>query len=404
MKLSTKAKTIIAVSLFLVVLLTLILVATFLDYQISDLLTDGALADGQYYANDFFGVLFECVGSMPIYLLAAFVCCILFWWCLKVFKKKPINIILAVVFAIGSVVALWFTMKDAISYIFDQVFARANPNEFEMMDQFYHSAAVVGVEIVFALIMAALALIATKHFNEDTLKGLFKFCIAAVVAAVVANVLIMIIKDPVGRMRFRAINSIIGQDLIAGGQVQGYTPWYITNGQQSDEVLKRFELAYMVEDAFKSFPSGHTCAAGSMYALILLPEVVRFKRENVAKAVCWSVSIAFTMLVAISRIVVGAHYMSDVTFGGTIAFLCFIISREIFLCKGKHFFALFPALQKGKKHQNVEIADEQVQDVNVLTDVNEDVMIQDVEESVVIDVDNIAESEQSEIVETSENA
>ena len=55
-----------------------------------------------------------------------------------------------------------------------------------------------------------------------------------------------------------------------------------------------------------------------------------------------------TMLVAISRIVVGAHYMSDVTFGGTFAFVSFIIMREIFICKGSHFFALFPRLAPKK--------------------------------------------------------
>lgn len=69
------------------------------------------------------------------------------------------------------------------------------------------------------------------------------------------------------------------------------------------------------------------------------------------------------MLVAISRIVVGAHYMSDVTFGGTIAFLCFVIAREIFICKGSHFFALFPKLAPKKKAavadgQNVDIEPE----------------------------------------------
>lgn len=40
--------------------------------------------------------------------------------------------------------------------------------------------------------------------------------------------------------------------------------------------------------------------------------------------------------------------MSDVTFGGTFAFVSFIIMREIFICKGSHFFALFPRLASKK--------------------------------------------------------
>lgn len=159
----------------------------------------------------------------------------------------------------------------------------------------------------------------------------------------------MIIKEPVGRMRFRAINSEVGQRLINAGLVKGYTPWYISNGQPNEAIINRFVDVYPgASDAFKSFPSGHTCAAGMSYALIMLPDVVDFKHKKAGKIACWVTPIAITMLVAISRIVVGAHYMSDVTFGGTFAFISFIIMREIFICKGSHFFALFPRLAPKK--------------------------------------------------------
>jgi hypothetical protein len=51
--------------------------------------------------------------------------------------------------------------------------------------------------------------------------------------------------------------------------------------------------------------------------------------------------VAFVGIVAFSRIVAGAHFMSDVLFGGTIAFVSAMLMREIFVCKGCHFFALF---------------------------------------------------------------
>ena len=54
------------------------------------------------------------------------------------------------------------------------------------------------------------------------------------------------------------------------------------------------------------------------------------------RIVCWVVPILYTGIVAISRIMVGAHYFSDVLFGGTIVFLGVIIGREIFICKGSH--------------------------------------------------------------------
>lgn len=94
----------------------------------------------------------------------------------------------------------------------------------------------------------------------------------------------MIVKEPVGRMRFRAINSEVGQNLIGAGLVKGYTPWYIANGQPDEGIINSFVEAYPgASDAFKSFPSGHTCAAGMSYALIMLPDVVNFKHKKRVK-------------------------------------------------------------------------------------------------------------------------
>lgn len=349
MKLSVRAKTIIALVLFAVIFATLITVATFFDYQVSEILTKNALPEGEYYATDFFGVFFECAGTLPIYLFAAFVCCVVFWVCVKVWKKKPYNIILAVVFAIGSVVAFWIALKDSMGYIFDHVFAVTEPEYYTAIDEVYHSAPVVAVEVLFAVLLAVCAIFATKHFSEDTLKKLFKLCITATVAVAVANLLIMIVKDPVGRMRFRAINSTVGQGLIERGEVAGFTRWYIANGQPNEGIINGFIDNYMASDAFKSFPSGHTCAAATVYAIMLVPDLFELKGKKnglVAKIACWCVPVVITMLVAISRIVCGAHYMSDVTFGGTITFVCMMIAREIFVCRGSHFFALFPMLKK----------------------------------------------------------
>ena len=51
--------------------------------------------------------------------------------------------------------------------------------------------------------------------------------------------------------------------------------------------------------------------------------------------------ITYTGMVAVSRIIVGAHFFSDVLMGGTIAFVSMIIFREIFICKGSNVKAMF---------------------------------------------------------------
>ena len=49
----------------------------------------------------------------------------------------------------------------------------------------------------------------------------------------------------------------------------------------------------------------------------------------------------FTGIVAVSRMVVGAHFFSDVLMGGTISFLSVMLFREIFILKGANLKAVF---------------------------------------------------------------
>lgn len=348
LSISIKSKTIISICLFVVLFAVLIAVASVFDYQVSEILTKNALKPGSYLADDLFGVVGEAIGTSPIYILLGVCTAILCWFFAKNVKDKKLGITLAVIFGLVGTVAWWYYIKDIMKYILEHA-----ANEVGAIGaavyEYRHNGAVVAIQLLVALTVQALTVLAIRPLKAETLKKLVWWVIAALAACVLANILIMIVKEPVGRMRFRAINSEVGQRLIDAGLVKGYTPWYIANGQPDEGIINSFVESYPgASDAFKSFPSGHTCAAGMSYALIMLPDVVDFKHKKAGKVACWATPVAITMLVAISRIVVGAHYMSDVTFGGTFAFVSFIIMREIFICKGSHFFALFPRLASKK--------------------------------------------------------
>jgi membrane-associated phospholipid phosphatase len=327
MKLSLKAKSWIGIALFAVVFTALVLVATFFDLQISKIMTEGALAPGEYLADDVFGVTGEIIGSAPVFLLAAFIGAALFWYFEKVWKLKPLKHVLAAVFFVVCVVGFYLSVDDITGYILQH----AGNKEFNS------DTAVMMSKIFIALILAVLLVASLKNVKEENAKRLAKFAVAALVALAVANLVIHFVKEPVGRMRFRAMNSEVGKNMLG---FENYTAWYVSNGQPADSVLKAFESAYGVSDAFKSFPSGHTCAAGMSYAAILLPGALKLKNKG-AVAACWVVPFVFTGLVAASRIVCGAHFMSDVTFGGTIAFLSMVLVKEIFIDKFKHVKSLF---------------------------------------------------------------
>ena len=407
--LSLKNKTIIAIVLFVAIFAALIAIASVFDFQVSQILTKNALKPGDYISNDLYGVVGEAVGTSPIYIVLAVCTAIMCWFFARMYDKKWWSVTLAVVFAVAGAVAWWFYLKDTFKYVLEHAAAQVGSTAGAVVYEFRHDGAVMAIEWLIALTFQALNIFAFKNLKPETLKKLIWWVIAVVSAVVVANILIMIIKDPVGRMRYRAINSDVGQLLIDTNVVQGYTPWYISSGQPTDDIIKMFTDVYPgASDAFKSFPSGHTCAAGMSYALIMLPDVIDFKSEKSKKGVkiaCWIIPIAITMLVAISRIVVGAHYMSDVTFGGTLAFVCMIIAREIFVCKGSHFFALFPSaapkkLAKVEEGVDVDIAEQETEEDEFVDEMVE----QSVEDVAAIDNQSVSDDKIEEAVLSEEQA
>lgn len=340
MKLTLKQKSWIAVTVFVVVFAGLLVAATFTDLEVSHLLTKGALEDGAYLADDVFGVFFEIVGSSAIYILIGACATICFWFFIKVYNKKPWNVIFAVICAVAGTVAFWLMFSDIFGYVIEHILKDTfvtGGNEFaryELIHALEDNGAFIAVEILLAIAFEGLTILSMKSLSNETLAKLTKFVLASAVMAALANLLVMVIKEPVGRMRYRAMNSEVGQ--IMGG-FDNFTKWFVST--DNNKVYNAKEL-FGYSDAFKSFPSGHTCAAGMVYALIMLIDVLEVKKTW-HKVAIWVSTIVAVGLVAVSRIVVGAHFFSDVLMGGTLAFVSMIIAREIFISKGAHVKAMF---------------------------------------------------------------
>ena len=358
MKLTLKQKSWIAVALFVVVFAGLLIAATFTDLDVSHLLTKNALKDGEYLADDAFGVFFEIVGCSALYILIAVCATICFWFFIKVYTKKPWNIVLAVICAVAGTVACWLMFKDIYGYSIEHVLKDAyiasgsQLSRYELIHHLENNGAFVAVEILLGLATEGLVILALKNVGADTLKKLVKFVLAAAVMTAVANLIVAVIKEPMGRMRYRAMNSTAGQAL---GGFDKFTMWFVST--DNNEIFNSKEL-FGYSDAFKSFPSGHTCAAGMVYSLIMLIDVLEVKKTW-HKVLVWVSTIVATGLVAVGRIVVGAHFFSDVLMGGTIAFLSMILAREIFINKGAHVKAMFASNKKA-----IDVSGEEETDQN----------------------------------------
>ncbi len=107
-----------------------------------------------------------------------------------------------------------------------------------------------------------------------------------------------------GRVRFR--------DLLAAGSYDAFTSWLHPNGINGN----------------KSFPSGHTAGAGMSYLMMLLPFCT--ERLKGRERLCALLPFAYTSLVALSRLIMGAHYLSDVAMGGAISFTLVLIALKVY--------------------------------------------------------------------------
>ncbi len=76
---------------------------------------------------------------------------------------------------------------------------------------------------------------------------------------------------------------------------------------------------------FKSFPSGHSINASIVMSIAFFP----FKKTSTSQKVFIGVA-AYTVLVQFSRIMQGAHFLSDVTMGVIIGLLMIVLANKIF--------------------------------------------------------------------------
>ena len=298
-------------------------IAAFYDLQINKAL----YAPGCPYAQ-----FFDNLGEMPTYFAAPVAGSILFWQRFGNTKKQHllIKILGAGVVYCGYLVAIgvWF---------FGNFFAD------EIKYQW-------GYAVCCAAITSALTIAAFSKIPEKTMKKLFWFAVFLAACAILANAIVQIMKFIWARQRFRTMtpgNPKTPDALLAlypGYDYDGFTPWYMINTIIKPEIRTDAYVALFksVDDgAFVSFPSGHTSAASTSLALIIIPELFPKMRAKNRKWMFWVFPLIYTGLVAISRIVIAAHYLSDVLFGYFIGFgsaaLLRIIMLKVFSKKGISF-------------------------------------------------------------------
>lgn len=327
----------LAVILFLAAFGALLTIATFYDLEVSRILTNFSLKEGEFYTSDVFANFFEAVGMLPRYVLRAFAALSIGWFFYKHLSRKALRVLSLLVAAGVAVYLLSGAFCDMILYPMRHMIAEDAEAAIRAINAM--KPTVYTISYVLSTIAVGIALYCTRNVSAETWRRLTYFAMIFFLVDLLAGRLVSALKGYVDRVRFRSMNSTYGQSV---GGFDLYTRWYEVTDHA--DILRATPLVDYT-DAFRSFPSGHTESAALSYTLIVLIDCLKIENKKV-KLALWLAPICWTGLTALGRIVAGAHFMSDVLFGGTIPFVLVILLREAFLRRFSGIKEMYPFLVK----------------------------------------------------------
>lgn len=150
--------------------------------------------------------------------------------------------------------------------------------------------------------------------------ALFKVALVLITVVILQSAIIFVVKLVWLRPRMR----LVAEDL---GVV--FEPWWSVGYSGVGHYLE----AGVPSDDFKSFPSAHTGNAAVALSFVALGALSERARAAVpyilALAVAWVVAVAF------SRIVVGAHFLSDTTVGFGVTFFVAVAVYWVVFVRGR---------------------------------------------------------------------
>ena len=250
----------------------LLIIFAFTDLQISNAI---------YNANSLYGLIFEAIGEFPAGVIATFCTVSLI---LTREKKKSIKHNLGTI-GYGFMLVLFSLMAT-------------------MLPIKYLNGPTLLIPILSVLYVIASYGIA-KKISVTNKAELRQAAIVGVLTFFCVVITFNLIKMGWGRERYR--------HMVAEGSFEGFSYWFMRQG-------------FTTNNEFMSFPSGHSANGAIMIWLTLIPTFMpKLKNKQTLINTCVMVWI---ILVAASRVVVGAHFASDVTMGATITLITFSLLKK----------------------------------------------------------------------------
>ncbi|MFW8054193.1 phosphatase PAP2 family protein [Vagococcus fluvialis] len=257
------------VKLFLGVFTILLVVLTVFDLQISEAL---------YNPESTFGWFFESFGELVLSFIGLFSASVLFRT--QQTRKVPMKILFAILGVFNGLMAA-------------------------MLNKMYLNLSTVVMILLMIVYIAIFYFLASlvKPEKEQVVRKIAKIGICL---SLLPILIITVLKMIWGRQRFRSMTDPSNQ----------FTPWYLMQTFTSD-------------NEFMSFPSGHSANSATVIWITLLPlwieKLKPYRRLLVVAAYGWIVC------VMLSRIIMGAHFSTDVLIGSSITLGLFYYLQSVYL-------------------------------------------------------------------------
>ena len=276
---------------FAVVLAVMLLVGTFADYQI---------AQAVYAPGNPFIIFVSTLGLIPMAYPACLLLGVLAQRSLASQKPKLLRIV-------GAILSLAFAL------LFGALITKSLLSTLEGFGEIYGLEPPLLVRMgIGAVVGAGLFAVGYGAGKANDAKDLARNVLIIVVVLTIAFALVEIVKISMARPRPRL--------LFAGYEGIEFCPWY-----QPFSGAGEFMATYGIEkDDFKSFPSGHSFQAAALLAAFYGLSLV-YPRLRQRLGLVLVITIIFALVVMSCRMILGAHFLSDVSMGALASVIAFLI-------------------------------------------------------------------------------
>lgn len=185
---------------------------------------------------------------------------------------------------------------------------------------------------IICTVFTLVVLLLCRKLDKAKLKKIEALALAGVLFGICIKI-IEELKPITGRVRVREMiaysNGFLNEEGLSEGRYSpltkamadstdfsAYTPWYKIGDDMG------------VYNRADSFPSGHTSCSCASFLLYLV--TLTYDKLKKFAPLAWVVSFAYVIAVGFSRMVAGAHYLTDVAGAAILAYSFFLIVYKIY--------------------------------------------------------------------------